>query len=44
MRALRAGIAVVLVIACASAIGGVGDLAENAVEFSWPKSADTTLL
>lgn len=44
MKALRAGIAVVLVIASAAAVAAVGDLMENAVGFSWIESVETTLL
>lgn len=44
MKAVRAGIAVALVLAAAAGLAGVGDLMENAVEFSWTESAGTTLL
>lgn len=44
MRSLRAAIAVILVVATAAAIAGVGDLAENAVGFTVIESLSTTLL
>jgi glucan phosphoethanolaminetransferase (alkaline phosphatase superfamily) len=44
VRALRAAIAAGLVLACAGAIAGAGDLAENAVSFSALEGLQTTLL
>jgi arylsulfatase A-like enzyme len=44
LRALRPALAVVLALAAAAALAGVGDLMENAVEFSWSESVATVLL